>query len=96
MQSCWKKILLLGVFAGVPAAASINAEMEGMEVDSRDDGTFLVGGPTYFFDRMLGAGCPFRKRALESGKTALPLAVQPFLRVAELGPDGTFGLAEDG
>ncbi len=56
MQSCWKKILLLGVFAGVPAAASINAEMEGMEVDSRDDGTFLVGGPTYFFDRMLGAG----------------------------------------
>ena len=56
MQSCWKKILLLGVFAGVPAAASINAEMEGMEVDSRDDGTFLVGSPTYFFDRMLGAG----------------------------------------
>ena len=56
MKSCLKKMLLLGVFAGIPAAASINAEMEGMEAVSRDDGTFLVGGPTYIFDRILGAG----------------------------------------
>ena len=51
-------------FVGVPVLliaasvshAAIDAEMEGLEVDSRDDGTFLVGGPTYFFDRILGAG----------------------------------------
>ena len=36
--------------------AAIDAEMEGMEVDSRDDGTFLVGGPTFYYDRILGAG----------------------------------------
>ena len=42
-------------FCGISYAA-IDAEMEGMEAVSRDDGTFLVGGPTYQFDRILGAG----------------------------------------
>ena len=42
-------------FCGITHAA-IDAEMEGMEAVSRDDGTFLVGGPTYQFDRILGAG----------------------------------------
>ena len=40
----------------VNSHAAIDAEMEGMEAVSRDDGTFLVGGPTYQFDRILGAG----------------------------------------
>ena len=43
-------------FAAVMADAAIDPEMEGMEAVSRDDGTFLVGGPTFFFDRILGAG----------------------------------------
>ena len=30
--------------------------MEGMEPGIRGDGTFLVGSPTYYFDRILGAG----------------------------------------
>ena len=42
----------LAVFAN----AAIDPEMEGMEPVSRDDGTFLIGGPTYYFDRILGAG----------------------------------------
>lgn len=42
-------------FCGISHAA-IDAEMEGMEAVSRDDGTFLVGGPTYQFDHILGAG----------------------------------------
>ena len=42
----------LAVFAN----AAIDPEMEGMEPVSRDDGTFLVGGPTYYFDRILSAG----------------------------------------
>ena len=36
--------------------AQIPAEMEGMEYETRADGTFLIGGPTYAFDRVLGAG----------------------------------------
>ena len=36
--------------------ASVDIEMEGMESVSRGDGTFLVAGPTYQFDRILGAG----------------------------------------
>jgi hypothetical protein len=43
-------------FAAVMADAAIDPEMEGMEAVSRDDGTFLMGGPTFFFDRILGAG----------------------------------------
>ena len=37
------------------AVAQIPAEMEGMEYETRADGTFLIGGPTYAFDRPLGA-----------------------------------------
>ena len=44
------------LFAVSVSNASVDAEMEGMEVDSRDDGTFLVGGPTFYYDRILGAG----------------------------------------
>ncbi|MBR4915581.1 MAG: hypothetical protein IKZ45_00655 [Fibrobacter sp.] len=40
----------------VMANAAIDPEMEGMEPVSRGDGTFLIGGPTYHFDRILGAG----------------------------------------
>lgn len=43
-------------FAAVASFAAVDAEMEGMEVDQRDDGTFLVGSPTFFYDRILGAG----------------------------------------
>ena len=38
------------------ALAHVPAEMEGMEYETRADGTFLIGGPTYAFDRILGAG----------------------------------------
>ena len=51
-----KKMLSVLAVAASPLFASINAEMEGMEVVSRDDGTFLVGSPTFYFDRILGAG----------------------------------------
>ena len=30
--------------------------MDGMEYETRADGTFLIGGPTYVFDRPMGAG----------------------------------------
>ena len=50
-----KMISILAVFA-CSVFASVDAEMEGMEVVSRDDGTFLVGSPTFYFDRVLGAG----------------------------------------
>ena len=50
-----KMISVLAVFA-CSVFASVDAEMEGMEVVSRDDGTFLVGSPTFYFDRVLGAG----------------------------------------
>ncbi|SHK39922.1 hypothetical protein [Fibrobacter sp. UWB12] len=56
MNSLLNKIIsVFAVSAGV-AFASIDPEMEGMEVVSRDDGTFLVGSPTFYFDRALGAG----------------------------------------
>ena len=44
------------LFTATVSYAAVDAEMEGMEVDSRDDGTFLVGSPTYYYDRRLGAG----------------------------------------
>ena len=50
-----KMVSALAVSASF-AFASIDAEMEGMEVVSRDDGTFLIGSPTFYFDRALGAG----------------------------------------
>ena len=48
-------IFALLLVAGA-AVAQIPAEMEGMEYETRADGTFLIGGPTYAFDRPLGAG----------------------------------------
>ena len=50
------KVTSIFAFAACFAFASIDPEMEGMEVVSRDDGTFLVGSPTFYFDRALGAG----------------------------------------
>lgn len=41
------------------AFATVDAEIEGMEYEVRGDGTFLIGGPTYGFDRILGAGGTF-------------------------------------
>ena len=38
------------------AVAQVAVEMDGMEYETRADGTFLIGGPTYAFDRILGAG----------------------------------------
>ncbi len=52
---CMAAVLAFVPFCGVSHAA-IDAEMEGMEAVSRDDGTFLIGSPTYQFDRILGAG----------------------------------------
>ena len=47
--------LSLLLAAGV-AVAQVPAEMEGMEYETRADGTFLIGGPTFAFDRVMGAG----------------------------------------
>ena len=57
MNSLFNKILFSVLTISLCSAfASIDAEMEGMEVVSRDDGTFLIGSPTFYFDRALGAG----------------------------------------
>ena len=49
--------LICLVLGGLAASfAQIPAEMEGMEYETRADGTFLIGGPTFVFDRVLGAG----------------------------------------
>ncbi|WP_405331669.1 hypothetical protein [Fibrobacter sp.] len=50
--------LALSVLLGMAVAsfAQIPTEMEGMEYETRADGTFLIGGPTFAFDRILGAG----------------------------------------
>ena len=48
-------VLSLLLAAGV-AVAQVPAEMEGMEYETRADGTFLIGGPTFAFDRAMGAG----------------------------------------
>ena len=56
MKKLLSKMMLPVLMLGVASFAAIDAEMEGMEAVSRDDGTFLVGGPTYQFDRILGAG----------------------------------------
>lgn len=50
------KIIFALAISACLVFASVDAEMEGMEVVSRDDGTFLVGSPTFYFDRALGAG----------------------------------------
>ncbi len=54
MKNC-SLILSLLLTAGF-AAAQVPAEMEGMEYETRADGTFLIGGPTFVFDRPLGMG----------------------------------------
>lgn len=54
-MSFLKKISWIFFFVVAYANASIDSEMEGMDVVSRDDGTFLIGSPTYFFDRALGS-----------------------------------------
>lgn len=56
MKSSLSTTLSVLALSAVLAGAAVDPEMEGMEAVSRDDGTFLVGGPTYFFDRILGAG----------------------------------------
>ena len=50
------KVASAVIFCAVVSVAAVDAEMEGMEVDQRDDGTFLVGSPTFYFDRALGRG----------------------------------------
>ena len=56
MKSSLSTTLSVLALSAVMAGATVDPEMEGMEAVSRDDGTFLIGGPTYFFDRILGAG----------------------------------------
>ena len=56
MKFSFSTTLSMLALSVVMAGAAIDPEMEGMEAVSRDDGTFLVGGPTFFFDRILGAG----------------------------------------
>ena len=56
MNSLLNKIISIFAVSACVAFASIDPEMEGMEVVSRDDGTFLIGSPTFYFDRALGAG----------------------------------------
>ena len=56
MNSLLNKITAILAISVCSVFASVDAEMEGMEVVSRDDGTFLIGSPTYYFDRALGAG----------------------------------------
>lgn len=50
------KLIAIFLFCVACVCAEIPAEMEGMEFVSRHDGTFLIAGPTYVFDRELGAG----------------------------------------
>lgn len=62
-----KKFLLTSaVLAALTASASaaVNVEMEGMEYEIRGDGTFLIAGPTYAYDRILGAGGTFSESEL--------------------------------
>lgn len=53
-----KKFLLSFAVAACVSVgyAQVPAEMEGMEYETRADGTFLIGGPTFVYDRILGAG----------------------------------------
>lgn len=58
MKSFWTATLLACAvsFATETSPSAIPAEMTGMEAELRADGTFLMGGPTFIFDRILGAG----------------------------------------
>lgn len=51
-----KNFALISLLWGAVAFAQVPAEMDGMEYETRADGTFLIGGPTYAFDRVMGAG----------------------------------------
>ncbi|MCQ2105763.1 MAG: hypothetical protein MJZ26_08230 [Fibrobacter sp.] len=53
-----KKSLILFALAACTslASAQVVEEMEGMGYETRADGTFLIGGPTFVYDRILGAG----------------------------------------
>lgn len=57
-MKCFLMTLLaaVAVFATEEKPSALPAEMEGMETEFRADGTFLFGGPTYIYDRILGAG----------------------------------------
>ena len=55
------KVFASVVLAALPAFALIEPETEGMDAVTRDDGTFLVGSPTYSFDRENGAGVSIPK-----------------------------------
>ena len=56
MNSFMNRIISVLAISACSVFASIDPEMEGMEVVSRDDGTFLIGSPTFFYDRALGSG----------------------------------------
>ncbi|SHK53703.1 hypothetical protein [Fibrobacter sp. UWEL] len=56
MKSSLLTLLAAVVCASQISLASVTPELEGMESVVRSDGTFLVGSPTYAFDRILGAG----------------------------------------
>lgn len=81
---------------GSASFAAIDAEMEGMEAVSRDDGTFLVGGPTYQFDRILGAGGLHSESELWTPQVAPALAFQSYVGVAFVGSVRAFCMDKDG
>ena len=56
MNSLVHKIIAMLAVSVSALFAMVDPEMEGMEVVSRDDGTFLIGSPTFYFDRKLGSG----------------------------------------
>lgn len=58
MMSLLKKVFALSLcVASISLVlASVTPELEGMESVIRGNGTFLIGAPTYYFDRDLGAG----------------------------------------
>ena len=51
-----ENLALVSLLMASVAFAQIPAEMDGMEYETRADGTFLIGGPTYAFDRPMSAG----------------------------------------
>ena len=82
MTVSWRSFIFLFLMT-VVSYASIDPEMDGLEVVSRDDGTFLVGSPTFYFDRRLGsagihseseiwAPGKFRERLLFNRLSVLP------------------------
>lgn len=58
------KTLALAALLSSTVFANVDAELEGMEYEVRGDGTILIGGPTYGFDRYLGAGGTFSESEL--------------------------------